>query len=61
MASPTTLYAILNLTSQATKEEIKDSYLREALLTHPDQNPENVGEATAGFAQVSTLFAALLT
>lgn len=62
MASqPTTLYAILNLTPQATKEEIKESYLREALLTHPDKNVENIAEANARFAQVSTVFAALQT
>lgn len=62
MASPlSTLYAILNLTPQAAKEESKDSYLREALLTHFDKNLENFAEANAKFAQVGTAFTELLT
>lgn len=61
MASPpNTIYDILNLTPQAAKEEIKDSSLGEALLTHSDKNLENFAEANANFAQVGTAFAELL-
>lgn len=48
-------YAILEAQQTATIEIIRKSYLRQAVLLHPDKNPTKP-DATASFQRVSPVF-----
>ena len=42
-------YKILEITKDATEEEIKKSYKKLAKMCHPDKNRDNQEEATSKF------------
>ena len=49
-------YTILELTNQATPEEIKKAYKRLAIKHHPDKNPDNKAEAEEKFKEISQAY-----
>ena len=51
----TSYYEILEVSREASQEEIKTAYRRLALLFHPDKNPENQ-EAEEKFKQISEAY-----
>ncbi|XP_014290064.1 dnaJ homolog subfamily C member 17 [Halyomorpha halys] len=53
------LYAILEIESTATAQEIKKAYRKKALKCHPDKNPDNIN-ATELFLQLSNALEVLL-
>ncbi|MBW0487163.1 hypothetical protein O181_026878 [Austropuccinia psidii MF-1] len=55
-ASPEDLYAILQVTPDATSEEIKKSFKKLALIHHPDKNFANVEQATQRFAKIQQAY-----
>ena len=55
-----TLYEVLEVSPEATLQDIKKAYRRLALQYHPDRNaPENKEEATIKFRQVSEAYEVL--
>lgn len=50
------LYAILELSKNASDEDIKKAYKKLALKYHPDRNPTNKDEANAKFLEVSNAY-----
>jgi DnaJ family protein B protein 4 len=52
-------YAILGVSKNATKEEIKRSYKKMALLYHPDRNTGNQEQATKKFKEVGEAYEVL--
>lgn len=55
----TSYYELLDVTRQASDEEIKKAYRRKALELHPDRNYGNVERATALFAEVQAAYEVL--
>ncbi|GJG98820.1 J domain-containing protein [Cupriavidus pauculus] len=55
----TTLYATLDVTSDATLDEIKRAYRRAAMKWHPDRNPGREAEAHAAFQQIRDAYSIL--
>ena len=56
---PNDLYNHLEISRNATQEQIKTAYRRLARQWHPDKNRNNVGEATARFQQISLSYSFL--
>ncbi|KAF5838878.1 DnaJ domain-containing protein [Dunaliella salina] len=52
------LYEILNVTANASQEEIKRAYRRSCLLLHPDKNPGDQ-EAVAKFQSLQKVYTIL--
>ena len=52
-------YAILNVSRNATQEEIKKAYKKAALKWHPDRNPGNADEASEKFKEVAAAYEVL--
>lgn len=55
----TDYYDILEISKNATPEEVKKGYNRLAKKWHPDRNPDNVDEATAKFKDISVAYGVL--
>ncbi|WP_027371500.1 J domain-containing protein [Desulfovermiculus halophilus] len=53
-------YALLGVDPQASTEEIKKAYRTQALLHHPDRNPDNKAEAEARFKELTQAYAVLM-
>ncbi|KAJ7087530.1 hypothetical protein B0H15DRAFT_842327 [Mycena belliarum] len=53
------LYAILEVSENASAEEIKRAYRKKALVHHPDKNPNDVEAATKRFNRVSEAYETL--
>jgi DnaJ-class molecular chaperone len=53
-------YALLGVDPRATTEEIKKAYRKQALLHHPDRNPERREEAEARFKELTQAYAVLM-
>lgn len=52
-------YEILELTKDATEDDIKKAYRKLALKWHPDKNPDNQVEAEAKFKEIGEAYGAL--
>ena len=52
-------YEALNLTKEASEDEIKKSYRKLAVKYHPDKNPDNKEEASAKFKEISEAYSVL--
>ena len=52
-------YAVLEVTREATAEEIKSAYRKAALRWHPDRNPEKKQEAEHNFREASEAYSVL--
>ncbi|KAI8337641.1 hypothetical protein BC941DRAFT_425822 [Chlamydoabsidia padenii] len=52
-------YDLLNVERQATGDEIKKAYRRQALIWHPDKNGDRVQEATERFALIQEAYEVL--
>ncbi|KAA1101624.1 hypothetical protein PGT21_026195 [Puccinia graminis f. sp. tritici] len=50
------LYQILQVSSDASAEEIKKAFRKQALLHHPDKNYDNVENATKMFAKIQQAY-----
>ncbi|KAK9366873.1 DnaJ domain-containing protein [Lipomyces kononenkoae] len=55
----TCYYELLEISRDATPDEIRKAYRRQALLLHPDKNMHKVEEATQKFAQVQAAYEVL--
>ena len=53
-------YALLGVARDASSEEIKRAYRKQALLHHPDRNPECREEAEARFKELTQAYAVLM-
>jgi len=53
------LYKILEVSKDASMEEIRKHYLKLALKWHPDKNPQNQEEANRMFKEISQAYAIL--
>lgn len=53
---PEDYYALLEVTEDATPEEIKKSFRRLALKHHPDKNADDVEAATKRFAAIQQAY-----
>lgn len=53
-------YEVLNISPQASEEEIKKAYRRAALRWHPDRNPDNKLEAEERFKEVTEAYGVLI-
>lgn len=49
-------YEVLGVTKEATKEEIRKAYRKQALIWHPDRNIDNVEEATHRFKEIQDAY-----
>jgi DnaJ-class molecular chaperone len=49
-------YQILNVSQDASAEDIKKAFRRLALKYHPDRNPENVREAGEKFKEINEAY-----
>jgi len=49
-------YLILEITRDASAEDIKKAYRKQALIWHPDKNPENQEEAECRFKKISEAY-----
>lgn len=54
-----TLYEILGISPDATAEEIKSAYRRQAMRWHPDRNPENKDAAEQRFKDIGYAYSIL--
>jgi molecular chaperone DnaJ len=52
-------YEILSLTREASGEQIKSAYRKEALRWHPDRNPDNKAEAEHNFREAAEAYGVL--
>lgn len=52
-------YQILGISKDATEDDIKKAYRKEALKWHPDRNPDNVAEAEKKFKLVAEAYEVL--
>ena len=52
-------YQILNVSQDASAEDIKKAFRRLALLHHPDRNPENIKSAEAKFKEINEAYEVL--
>lgn len=59
MVGPSDHYSILGIPRSATAAEIRRSYREQALLHHPDKNPDRVEEATERFKLIAEAFSVL--
>ncbi|KAJ1983643.1 hypothetical protein H4R34_001157 [Dimargaris verticillata] len=53
---PTCYYELLGVTAQASDDDLKKAYRRQALIWHPDKNPHRIQEATQNFAQIQSAY-----
>ena len=56
----TDYYTLLGVAQDASSEEIKRAYRKQALLHHPDRNPERREEAEARFKELTHAYAVLM-
>ncbi|WP_082053713.1 DnaJ domain-containing protein [Gordoniibacillus kamchatkensis] len=54
-----TYYDILEVSDNATQEEIRKSYRRLALIWHPDKNPDNYEHSTEKFKRINEAYSVL--
>ncbi|KAJ3268662.1 hypothetical protein HDV01_002390 [Terramyces sp. JEL0728] len=52
-------YELLGVERTASSDEIKKAYRKQALLNHPDKNPEQIEEATKLFALIQEAYSVL--
>ncbi|EFC48383.1 predicted protein, partial [Naegleria gruberi] len=52
-------YEVLGVTKEATKEEIRKAYKKQALVWHPDRNLDNQEEATHKFKEIQDAYETL--
>jgi len=52
-------YQILNVSQDASTEDIKKAFRRLALLHHPDRNPENIKSSEAKFKEINEAYEVL--
>ena len=52
-------YKILNVSPEATEDQIRKSYKKLAIKWHPDKNPDNKKEAEEKFKQISEAYSVL--
>jgi molecular chaperone DnaJ len=52
-------YAVLEVTREASAEEIKSAYRKAAMKWHPDRNPENKQEAELNFRSAAEAYSVL--
>lgn len=52
-------YKVLGVAKNATSEDIKKAYKKNALRWHPDKNPNNKEEATSKFKEVCEAYEVL--
>jgi len=52
-------YSILGISKKATDQDIKKGYRKQAVLWHPDKNPDNRSEAEEKFKKVSEAYQVL--
>ena len=52
-------YKILNVSPEATEDQIRKSYKKLAIKWHPDKNPDNRKEAEEKFKQISEAYSVL--
>ncbi|MGB7023224.1 MAG: molecular chaperone DnaJ, partial [Candidatus Acidiferrales bacterium] len=52
-------YEVLEVTREATSEQIKSAYRKAALKHHPDRNPENKSDAEHKFREASEAYSVL--
>ncbi|MDD3030977.1 MAG: DnaJ domain-containing protein, partial [Atribacterota bacterium] len=52
-------YQILNISKDASQEEIKKAYRKLALKYHPDANPDNKKEAESKFKEIGEAYSVL--
>lgn len=57
--SSKTLYEILGISINATQEEVKQAYRRQAMKWHPDRNLDNRAEAEKKFKEISHAYSIL--
>ncbi|KAL6948477.1 hypothetical protein ACO0QE_000943 [Hanseniaspora vineae] len=55
----TCYYELLGVESTASSIEIKKAYRKQALIYHPDKNPDNIEEATLRFSEISIAYETL--
>ncbi|KAK0204815.1 DnaJ domain-containing protein [Desarmillaria ectypa] len=53
-------HEILEIPPEATREEIKNAYKKQALKWHPDRNPDDISRATERFVQINRAYRALM-
>ena len=56
----TDFYAVLEVTREATAEQIKSAYRKAAMKWHPDRNPEKKQEAEHNFREASEAYSVLV-
>jgi DnaJ-class molecular chaperone len=56
---PKDYYRILNVSRDASAEDIKKAFRRLAMLCHPDRNPENALEAGEKFKEINEAYEVL--
>ena len=59
-SQPTDYYALLGVSPEASAEDIKKAYRKQALLHHPDRNPEQRESAEARFKELTQAYAVLM-
>ena len=52
-------YQTLNISQDASAEDIKKAFRRLAMCYHPDRNPENTGEAGEKFKEINEAYEVL--
>ncbi len=59
-SQPTDYYALLGVSPEASAEDIKKAYRKQALVYHPDRNPEQREAAEARFKELTQAYAVLM-